>query len=163
MLIKNAKILTFDQEKRIINDGGIEINSEGQISKVFNNKSQYTKRIEDGFKGEVIDADGQFLMPGNICAHTHFYGAYSRGMYIPGDAPDAFPGILENLWWKLDKALDSESTYFSAMVCLIDAIRTRFLAASGNSPKRSMSSTCSSRRSLGESQPEIRLYRMSRK
>ena len=61
-------------------------------------------------------------MPASICAHTHFYGAFSRGMYIPGDAPDAFPAILEKLWWKLDKSLDKDANYYSAMVCLLDAI-----------------------------------------
>jgi len=43
-------------------------------------------------------------------------------MYIPGDAPDAFPAILEQLWWKLDKSLDKDANYYSAMVCLLDAI-----------------------------------------
>ena len=43
-------------------------------------------------------------------------------MYIPGDAPDAFPAILEQLWWKLDKSLDTDANYYSAMVCLLDAI-----------------------------------------
>jgi putative selenium metabolism protein SsnA len=44
-------------------------------------------------------------------------------MYIPGEAPDAFPAILEKLWWKLDKSLDEEANYYSALVCLIDAIQ----------------------------------------
>ena len=30
----------------------------------------------------VLDAHGQLVMPGNICAHTHFYGAFARGMAI---------------------------------------------------------------------------------
>src|SRR4030042_6889614 len=62
-------------------------------------------------------------MPASICAHTHFYGAFARGMYIPGEAPDAFPAILEKLWWKLDKSLDKEANYYSALVCIIDAIK----------------------------------------
>jgi len=63
------------------------------------------------------------LMPGNICAHTHFYGAYSRGMAIPGTAPKDFPQILEKLWWPLDKALDEDSVRSSALVHLVDAIK----------------------------------------
>ncbi|MCZ7670981.1 MAG: hypothetical protein M5U34_29465 [Chloroflexi bacterium] len=39
-------------------------------------------------------------MPGNICAHTHFYGAYSRGLGIPGPPLKDFPDILEKLWWR---------------------------------------------------------------
>ena len=44
-------------------------------------------------------------------------------MYIPGEAPDAFPAILEKLWWKLDKSLDEKANYYSALVCIIDAIK----------------------------------------
>jgi putative selenium metabolism protein SsnA len=62
-------------------------------------------------------------MPGSICAHTHFYGAFSRGMAIPGAAPKDFPEILSKLWWPLDKALTLEDVRYSVLVCLIDAIR----------------------------------------
>lgn len=72
---------------------------------------------------QILDAHGQMVMPGNICAHTHFYGAYARGMAIPGPAPEDFPAILQRLWWTLDKALDHESVHLSTMVCLIDAIK----------------------------------------
>ena len=66
---------------------------------------------------------GSTSCPGNICAHTHFYGAFARGMAIPGAAPDAFPQILKKLWWPLDLALDEEAVRYSALVCLVDAIR----------------------------------------
>lgn len=119
MFIKNAKIITFDDQDQIIEDGGVIINDSGDIIKIGP-----TNELENiSSSGDVIDAEGQLLMPGNICAHTHFYGAYSRGMYIPGDAPDAFPEILEKLWWKLDKSLDEEATYYSSLVCLIDAVK----------------------------------------
>ncbi len=72
---------------------------------------------------EVIDARGALLMPGMICAHTHFYGAYARGMAIPGPAPADFPAILRQLWWSLDKALDKESVRASARVMLLEAIK----------------------------------------
>ena len=62
-------------------------------------------------------------MPGLICAHTHFYGAFARGMAIPGLAPANFPEILEKLWWPLDKALTLKDVRLSAEVMLLDAIR----------------------------------------
>jgi putative selenium metabolism protein SsnA len=62
-------------------------------------------------------------MPGNICAHTHFYGAYARGLAIPGPAPKDFPEILNKLWWPLDQALSSEDVRHSASVMLVDAIK----------------------------------------
>lgn len=69
-----------------------------------------------------LDARGEWLLPGNICAHTHFYGAFARGMALAG-APANFPEILEQLWWKLDRALTPEDTRCSTLVCLLDAIR----------------------------------------
>ncbi|MCI0662353.1 MAG: putative aminohydrolase SsnA, partial [Acidobacteria bacterium] len=74
-------------------------------------------------QADVFDARGQYVMPGNICAHTHFYGAFARGMAIPGESPKDFPEILERLWWKLDKALSLDDVHYSALVCLIDAIK----------------------------------------
>jgi putative selenium metabolism protein SsnA len=62
-------------------------------------------------------------MPGNICAHTHFYGAFSRGMSIPGSPPRDFPDILSKLWWPLDRSLTLEDVYYSAFICMIDAIK----------------------------------------
>jgi putative selenium metabolism protein SsnA len=62
-------------------------------------------------------------MPGNICTHTHFYGAFARGMAIPGSPPKDFPEILRRLWWCLDRALTLEDVRYSALVCLVDAIK----------------------------------------
>jgi putative selenium metabolism protein SsnA len=62
-------------------------------------------------------------MPGNICAHTHFYGAFARGMAIPGPAPQDFPEILKKLWWPLDKSLSEKDVRASALVMLVDAIK----------------------------------------
>jgi putative selenium metabolism protein SsnA len=62
-------------------------------------------------------------MPGIICAHTHFYGAFSRGMSLPGDPASSFPEILEKLWWRLDKALWPQDVQASALICLVDAVR----------------------------------------
>jgi putative selenium metabolism protein SsnA len=44
-------------------------------------------------------------------------------MAIPGEAPQNFPEILEKLWWKIDRALTLEDCTYSALVCLVDAIR----------------------------------------
>ena len=91
MIIKNAKIITFDDENSIIESGDVVINKQGVIETVKGSNEGGGPENGD----EVINAHGRLLMPGNIIAHTHFYGAYSRGMYIPGDAPNAFPQILE--------------------------------------------------------------------
>jgi putative selenium metabolism protein SsnA len=118
MLIYNSKIVTWGQDQKIIQGHAVRI-SEGLIVELGPEK----ELLESNPDEERIDAEGQLLMPGNVCAHTHFYGAYARGMAIPGNAPKDFPEILDKLWWPLDKALDEESIRFSTLIHLIDAIR----------------------------------------
>lgn len=72
---------------------------------------------------ERLDAAGMWLMPGLICTHTHIYGAFARGMAIPGDPPPDFGAILRQLWWRLDRALGYDDIRYSALVVLADAIR----------------------------------------
>jgi cytosine/adenosine deaminase-related metal-dependent hydrolase len=73
---------------------------------------------------EYVDAEGMIIMPGLLCAHTHFYGAFARGMSIPGEPPKNFLEILERLWWRLDKLLTLEDIRASAETFLVDAIRS---------------------------------------
>ena len=98
MIIKNGKLITWETENQILENQQILI-EDGKIKEIG---VGLDKKNPDQ---EVVDARGQYVMPGNICAHTHFYGAYARGMGIPGDAPKDFPEILEKLWWPLDMAL----------------------------------------------------------
>ncbi|MCK4801636.1 MAG: putative aminohydrolase SsnA [Anaerolineales bacterium] len=116
MIIKNAKLITWEEENRILEDSSLFI-KDGLIKKVGADLDK--KHPEE----ELFDASGQYVMPGNICAHTHFYGAYARGMGIPGDAPKDFPEILEKLWWPLDMALDEDGVRYSALVFAVDAIK----------------------------------------
>src|SRR3990172_9268364 len=118
MLIINAKLITWEKENRILEDHAILIEGD-RIKDTGVSKSLVEKYPNE----ERLDAQGQYVMPGNICAHTHFYGAFARGLAIPGPAPKDFPEILERLWWPLDQALDAEAVRYSALVCLIDAIR----------------------------------------
>ena len=118
MLITNAKVITWENPNRILEDYGILIR-DGIIKEI----GPSSELLEKNKTEEQINAHSQYVMPGNICAHTHFYGAFARGMALHGSAPDAFPKILEKLWWPLDKALNPESVKYSALVCLIDAIR----------------------------------------
>jgi putative selenium metabolism protein SsnA len=118
MLIKNANVITWGQPNSILLDQGIYI-KEGVITEIGSSP----KLVEKYGAEEQVDANGQYVMPGSICAHTHFYSAFSRGLAIPGPAAKDFSEILEKLWWKLDKALSLEDSRYSASVSLIDAIR----------------------------------------
>lgn len=118
MLITNANLITWEEPNRILENYAISI--EKDLIKEIGPQAEMSKRYPDA---ERLDARGQYVMPGNICAHTHFYGAFARGMAIPGSAPKDFPEILGKLWWPLDKALTEEDIHYSALVCLVDALK----------------------------------------
>lgn len=118
LLIHNATVCSFGADGAVLTNGAVLV-TDGQIGAVDADEtllSQYP-----GVPRE--NAGGRLLMPGNICAHTHFYGAFARGLYIPGPPPKDFPQILRRLWWTLDRALDDDGVLYSALVCLVDAIR----------------------------------------
>lgn len=118
MLIHHATVITFDESHPILTDGAVHFT--GEVIDAVGSSDELLARFPDA---ERWDAGGMVLMPGQICAHTHFYGAFARGLYIPGPAAKDFPEILETLWWRLDKALDLAGVAASAEVCLVDAIR----------------------------------------
>lgn len=72
----------------------------------------------------VVDLAGRVVLPGLVCGHTHLYSALARGMPAPpGLPPRNFPEILERVWWRLDRALDAEGIYLSALMGALDAAR----------------------------------------
>jgi putative selenium metabolism protein SsnA len=71
----------------------------------------------------VIDAKGRYVMPGNVCAHNHFYSALSRGITSHIGPSDDFVSILRNLWWRLDRTLDSSSLFYSGLIAALEAIK----------------------------------------
>jgi putative selenium metabolism protein SsnA len=118
MLITNGTLITWNPDGDILRDYALRI-QEGVIREIAPSPELEARYPDE----ERLDARGQFVMPGNICAHTHFYGAYARGLAIPGAAPASFPQILLRLWWPLDKALDKDTIRTSALVSLVDAIK----------------------------------------
>ena len=119
MLLTNATLITWEPaSNRILEDHALLI--ENDRIKEIGTTSELRSRYP---QNETLDARGQYIMPGSICAHTHFYGAYARGMAIPGAAPKDFPEILQKLWWPLDRSLDAESIRYSVLPCLVDAIK----------------------------------------
>jgi putative selenium metabolism protein SsnA len=72
---------------------------------------------------EVINLSGKIVIPGMVCAHTHLYSALARGMPAPPRPPNNFIEILELIWWRLDRALDEETIYWSALAGALDAAR----------------------------------------
>lgn len=118
MIITNGKIITWEQPNRILENYAIRIDG-AKIAEIGPQAELLTRFPDEA----QLDAHSQYVMPGNICAHTHFYGAFTRGLGIPGRAAKDFPDILEKLWWSLDKSLTLEDVRYSALVCLVDAVK----------------------------------------
>ena len=60
--------------------------------------------------------------PGLVCAHHHLYSALARGMPPPPHDPGSFHEILEQIWWRLDVALDLEMIEWSAKLGALEAL-----------------------------------------
>ncbi|MFR2716366.1 MAG: hypothetical protein ACLTA5_03010 [Anaerococcus obesiensis] len=60
-------------------------------------------------------------MPGMICAHSHIYSAYARGMAV-SKPTDNFFNVLENLWWALDRELTTEDVRLNALTTYMESI-----------------------------------------
>lgn len=115
IVIKNTKALQFDPPKVwknvdiVIDNGEIAAVGPGAASKYKADK--------------VIDGSGKLTYPGLVCSHHHYYSGLSRGVLAEiGPTPD-FVSTLKNLWWRMDRALDEESTYYSSVISSIDAIK----------------------------------------
>ena len=118
LLITHGNTFTLGQRNELIPDGAIYVEGD-TIVEVGTTASLAAKYPTT----QRLDAGGKIVLPASICGHTHFYGAFARGMAIPGAPATNFLEILERLWWKLDRALLWDDVRASAQICLVDAIR----------------------------------------
>ncbi|BCR36732.1 amidohydrolase family protein [Mariniplasma anaerobium] len=109
--IINTKIYDFNQ---FIDNGYV----------IFDDKIiEVGLMIEFKDKGyEIIDGYDHLVMPGLVTGHTHIYSTFARGMSVPFH-PKNFQDILDQLWWKLDRNLDNQTTYYSGIVSAIDHMK----------------------------------------
>ncbi len=128
MLITHGTLLAMSEPNQVIEDGAVLVRDGviadlGETSDLLARHGPSETDLIDCRNPESKTRNPKWILPANICAHTHFYGAFARGMAIPGAPASNFVEILERLWWRLDLALDLEAVKYSALVCLIDAIR----------------------------------------
>jgi cytosine/adenosine deaminase-related metal-dependent hydrolase len=62
--------------------------------------------------------------PGLVCAHHHLYSTLARGMPAPLKVPTGFREILEQVWWRLDVALDLELLRWSTLLGAVEALES---------------------------------------
>ncbi|MGE0712518.1 MAG: amidohydrolase family protein [Planctomycetota bacterium] len=122
-LLHNGRIATLG-EAGFLEDGALRVDAAGRVTALGPSAEVAPPALRAGFPGEVVDLGGRVVLPGQINAHMHLYSTLARGMPpLPGEAPADFRGVLERLWWPLDRALDEESVYLSALFGLLDCAR----------------------------------------
>jgi putative selenium metabolism protein SsnA len=121
LLIKNANIFTFDEDSSFILNGYVSIKN-GIINKIGTMTELGVNELSD--EKDIVNARGKLVFPGFICTHTHIYSAFARGMLLQGNSPANFMEILRDLWWRLDKKLEMQDIYYSALVTLVESIKS---------------------------------------
>lgn len=110
-------VASYDQEPTVIADGAVAIEEDRIIDVgTFEDLGAAHPRAE------LLDARGGLILPGLVNLHHHFYSALARGL-DPGMSMHDFGEILEGLWWRLDRALDTQTVRLSAALSLADCIR----------------------------------------
>lgn len=105
-LFRGATLLHLDPLKVEVADVRVR---DGLIAEVGPNLSSS--------EGEqVVDVSGRWLMPGLVVGHHHLYSALAGGMPLPKSPPATFTEMLQEVWWRLDAALDEQSVIASAEV-----------------------------------------------
>jgi len=115
ILIENGIIWTGGEKGKLLKNYSILIEND-KIKKLAPTNKIKIKA------DKKIDAKGKIILPGFINAHMHFYSTFARGLNKVKPSKN-FMEVLENLWWKLDKKLGLEDSYYSAIFPLLNAIR----------------------------------------
>ncbi len=118
MAVRIDHLRLWDGGETVISDATLDL-ADGRVTWV--GASSDAPAAPEG--SDRIDGRGKLAMPGLVNAHTHLYSSLARGMAVSPFAPASFTQILEQLWWKLDKALDPESVRISARIGAMEAAR----------------------------------------
>ncbi len=117
LLISNVVVFSNRAGVPVSSDWAVAI--EGAAIAAVGPSRELAARFSDS---EKLDGGGRLLMPGLSNVHMHFYGTFARGLALT-DQPRNFVEILEKLWWRLDRSLDLEAVYYSALVAAIAAVK----------------------------------------
>lgn len=104
-----------DGDSLFYEKGAIRV-KDGKIAAIGN-----TQDINTG-EGEYIDAAGRIIIPGLLNPHHHLYSRFAVGI-TPLGPTDRLSNILKNLWWPLDRKLDEETIYYSALSGVMDSVK----------------------------------------
>lgn len=111
----HARIITMDQEKRVFDDGYIDIEN-GTIVAVGPMTA-----LPDALRKDARDMNGAIIMPGLINTHTHISMVLFRG--LADDLP--LKQWLEQYIWPMESAMvNEEFVRYGALLGMMEMLRT---------------------------------------
>ncbi|HRD95147.1 MAG TPA: putative aminohydrolase SsnA [Rubrivivax sp.] len=115
LILQNVTAVQFEPA---LVQGGVDIAIEGALIREVgvDLAARYPQ-------AQVRAMQGRLVMPGIVCSHNHFYSGLARGIMARIKPCPDFISTLKNLWWRLDRALDEDSLYYSGLVCSLEAIK----------------------------------------
>jgi len=116
ILLTNTRIIDPFGETEYIENGYIHI-EDATIVKIGADSAPNIST------DKTIDLNGKTVLPGMINAHTHLYSALAMGMPQPKNIPINFVEKLQEIWWKLDLALDINSIKASFEAGLLECLK----------------------------------------
>lgn len=96
--------------------------SNGVISKVRPKNFQTFLKNPEKVNKNSFNAFGRVITLPLVNFHDHIYSRLAKGLPLQGDFGN-FQNVLHNLWWKLDRALDSNMIVASAQMAALESIR----------------------------------------
>lgn len=124
LLIKSGLIVTMDDERHIHRNGSIRV--EGNRIVEIGAASDVKAKTSDC---QVIDATGQIVIPGFVCAHNHLYSAVVRSIPYSGfgDVDFSFISWMERFWFPmLEDRVTREQMYIGTLANCLGHIRSGF-------------------------------------
>lgn len=119
-VIYNGRIITLNEDLPFLDNGAIAIEN-GKIVEIGSSFEMLSKYKD----AELIDARQGLIIPGFINTHMHLYSTFARGFGFDGASPSNFKEILEQIWWRMDKLLDTEDeVYYSALMFAVEGLKS---------------------------------------
>ncbi len=116
ILIKNATIVTVDEDRRVLFDGALAIKKDRIIA--IGSTEDVLKEYREAKK--IIDAKGKVIFPGFINTHNHLFQTLLKGL---GDDM-VLKDWLATMTFPAAKHITREDTYLAAMQGCIEGLHS---------------------------------------
>lgn len=116
LLIKNAIVVTVNEDRDVIFDGAVAVMGD-RIEAI--GKSSDLEKIYPSSK-KVIDADGKIVFPGFVNTHNHLFQTLLKGI---GDDM-SLQGWLTEMMFPAAKHLTQDDTYAAAMLGCMEGLKS---------------------------------------